>query len=165
MITPIDVAISQLGVREATGRNDGIPSERYQVNPYWLPGRPLDHRVRREPWCSQFVNWCFRASDWRPLDENEEEWWWMASALRMGRILSRRGWNVPDPACNDIAVFSARGGSDRATGHGAGHAAIVERVVDGKLHTIDGNWRNAVRRVVRNVDDRDLVAYFRMPIV
>lgn len=159
MKTPIDVAITQLGVREATNRNDGIPSKRYQVNPWWTKGRPEKHRIRRVPWCSLFVLYCYRASDWFTIDQREEEWWWMASALRLGRILDKRGWRVPwqEAVHGDIIILRDRGGSDVSTGSGSGHAAMVidslGREADGYPYcsTIEGNLGHMVRHNVRNL--------------
>ena len=51
-------AKTQIGVREATGNNDGVPSERYSNG-------------QKEPWCANFVSWCFRESG-NPLPGNQD---------------------------------------------------------------------------------------------
>lgn len=167
MITPSDVAISQVGVTEATGRNDGVPSERYQRNPYWTPGRPEAERVRAVEWCSLFGDWCYRASDWRPLLITEREWWEGASSTNVARILRARGWEI-DPALaavGDVVVYKRRSGSDRGGGPTAGHLGIVvQRTrVPGYLLSVEGNMSNGVLPILRNLKRERVNGVFRAP--
>jgi hypothetical protein len=63
-----EIYLSQLGVREATGRNDGPEVEMYLAS----VGKP-----KGLPWCSAFVAWCLTEADiphrvnaWSPTAHN-----------------------------------------------------------------------------------------------
>lgn len=65
-----DVYLSQLGVREATGNNDGKEVEMY-LRSTGLP--------KGNPWCAAFVHWCLEEVDipntvnaWSPTAENKK---------------------------------------------------------------------------------------------
>ncbi len=45
--------LSQVGVTEATGANDGVMVETYQASADLQKG---------DPWCAAFVNWCFEVN-------------------------------------------------------------------------------------------------------
>lgn len=166
MKTPLEIAISQLGVKESTGANDGTPSERYMGG-------------RREPWCAHFVAWCFREAG-RPLagdrpasagagGENP-----IASVAEMERRMLRAGHlyvmdpdvvddagagMVPEPG--DIIFFADRTGSD--THAGGRHVGIVEHVGTGEtsrvVHTIEGNIANQVARRVHLLSDPRITGF------
>lgn len=148
MIDVVDVALSQLGVREKTGHNDGIPFERYA-----LPKEaPL-------PWCARFVRWCF-AQMGHGLPGNPYE---IGSVTAMQRAFVDAGaWMGPDvtPRRGDVVLFTERGLSDKDR-HGH-HVGIVVRVDDdGRLMTVEGNWGDRVAEVVRRVDSPDIWGYAR----
>ncbi len=123
-------AQSQVGVREATGNNDGTPATRYSGG-------------RQEPWCANFVAWNFRQAG-NPLPGNQRM---LASVQYMEDQMKRTGAFIPrgtqQPRPGDIIFFSNRGGSDAGGGR---HVGIVERVENGRVYTVEGNSGNAVRR-------------------
>lgn len=129
----LKLAADQLGVREATGQNDGEPSRRYMGG-------------RREPWCAHFIAWLFRSVG-HPLPGDVVATRLtanpIASVARMKRELMKRELYfdkevkttisfdengaattrniVPVPGC--LAFFSDRGDSDAsATGQ---HVELV----------------------------------------
>lgn len=167
MITPADVAISQIGVHEATGHNDGVPSERYQTDPFWTPARPESERVRQVAWCSLELEWCYRTSDWGSFCGTRGEWWSAANALNVGHMLDDRGWRVgiEDVQPSDIIIWERRLESDRKTGHGAGHAGMAVATTPIPLHvvTVEGNIGNAVKPMLRDLSLPGLFGVFRMP--
>jgi len=123
----LDAARSQVGVREATGNNDGVPAARYSNG-------------RREPWCANFVAWSFRQAG-TPLPGNQRS---LASVQYMEDQMKSNGmFHRGTPQPGDIIFFSNRGNSDRGGGR---HVGIVERVENGRVHTVEGNSSNAVRR-------------------
>lgn len=120
-------ARSQLGVRERTNRNDGVPATRYSGG-------------RREPWCANFVAWAHRKAG-KPLPGNQRS---LASVQYMEDQMKRAGkFHRGTPKPGDIIFFANRGGSDRGRGR---HVGIVERVANGRVHTIEGNSGHRVRR-------------------
>lgn len=120
-------ARSQIGVRERTGRNDGTPATRYSNG-------------RREPWCANFVAWSYRKAG-KPLPGNQRS---LASVQYMEDQMKSAGkFHRGTPKPGDIIFFKNRGGSDRGRGR---HVGIVESVKNGRVHTIEGNSGNRVRR-------------------
>lgn len=148
-MTPLDYARSQLGVREATGRNDGVPAERY-------------NHGEAKAWCATFVAWCF-AQAGCPLPGNQYR---LASVQCMEDELRDVGLCWPRetflPDAGDIVFFDSRGQSDRGTGR---HVGIVELVTTRRsgstLWTIEGNSSNAVRRRQYNASDKYVTGYAR----
>jgi hypothetical protein len=126
----LSLASSQVGVREATGNNDGLPAQRYSNG-------------RREPWCANFVAWSFRNSG-NPLPGNQRR---LASVQYMEDQMKANGRFIPSgsapPKPGDVIFFGNRGQSDRGPGR---HVGIVEKVENGRVYTVEGNSSNSVRR-------------------
>lgn len=123
------VAQSQVGVREATGNNDGIPEQRYADG-------------RREPWCADFVTWCFKQTGCS-LPGNQRQ---LASVQFMEDQLKRGGHFIPNgaqpPQPGDIIFFRDRG-ANKGSGR---HVGIVEKVEGDRVFTIEGNSGDRVAR-------------------
>lgn len=75
-----DVYLSQLGVREATGKNDGPEVEKYLRSVGLGKGNA---------WCSAFVHWCMKEAGlpnkinaWSPTAHNPKNIIYMAGKLR-----------------------------------------------------------------------------------
>jgi cell wall-associated NlpC family hydrolase len=140
----LDVARSQLGVRERTGRNDGVPAERYANG-------------RREPWCADFVSWAHRQAG-KTIPGNQRS---LASVQHMEDQMKRNGmFHRGTPQPGDVIFFRNRGGSDRGSGR---HVGIVERVANGRVHTIEGNSGNMVRRRSYPLGLSRISGYGRVP--
>lgn len=145
----VSIASSQVGVKEAGGLNDGEPFRRYALK----GEQPL-------AWCARFARWCFARAG-VPLPGNPYE---IAAVKRLHLELSARGAILPpsaEPRRCDLILLTERGKSDAGRGH---HVGIVERVENGLVHSIDGNWGDAVRRVTRNLDDASIWGYGRWPV-
>jgi len=120
----LEAASSQIGVREASGNNDGLPSQRYAGG-------------RREPWCADFVSWAFRQTG-HPLPGNQRSLAstsYMENQMRQQGKYFGRGQQTPKPG--DIIFFG---------NPGTCHVGIVERVAGGKVYTVEGNTSNQVAR-------------------
>ena len=133
----IDIAITQLGVHEATGSNDGIPAERYM-------------RGDKLAWCAGLMQYCNDESDDPDVARNTKEYYEMRNVRAFEDTMMARGiWfgrNIR-PRRNDFIFFGDRGDSDKAQGKfRAGHIGIVEKVENGYIHTIEGNTSNKVAR-------------------
>lgn len=141
------IAISELGVKEATGKNDGVPAERY------MDGDRL-------AWCAGFVLYCFKQAGY-PVPLNR----WLAR--NVGNFESGMKdlgyWRPPNmvPMPGDIFFLGSRDGSDDPvlnqllTSSGPGrHMGFVERVDLKKrvIHTIEGNYGNRVARAIRTME-------------
>jgi hypothetical protein len=121
------MAQSQVGIREASGNNDGIPAQRYSNG-------------RREPWCANFVAWTFRESG-NPLPGNQRS---LASVQYMEDQMKKAGrFHTGTPQPGDVIFFKNRGDSDSGPGR---HVGIVEKVENGRIYTIEGNSGNQVAR-------------------
>lgn len=145
----VNVARTQLGVSEKTGKNDGIPAQRY------MRGDAL-------AWCAGFVLWCLAQSDsrWRHAFDAKHYTCrrvsgFVAVAGEQGLFRPRKGY---EPKSGDI-VFFTNATSD--VGVGGNHCGIVDTVdvQAGRLTTIEGNTSNKVARREYPVDDRRILGY------
>lgn len=131
----LTVARGELGVREATGRNDGVPARRYM-------------RGDRLPWCAGL---CLYVLD--QVGISDVDYWFMRSVANFERYAEERGaWvhpsEIPVPA--DLFFLNGRSRSDPGRGR---HMGVVERVDMGRgvLTTIEGNVSNRCMRLKRSL--------------
>lgn len=131
----VRLARAEIGIREMTGRNDGIPLVRYQQRPAKADGSGW-------PWCAAFAIWCWYEADadvprpgsWDSIrlhDVNAAERWAEESGM----------WHFNTPSPGDWVFFDRRGGSDAGPGR---HMGIVAEAGSPALVTVEGNWANAV---------------------
>lgn len=148
MTTPLDFAVSQVGVKE-TGDNRGVPHERYAL----AGEEPL-------PWCARFVRWCF-AQAGTPLPGNR---YLIGRVDTLREELAKRGAILPAstaPEAGDLVFLRTRGMSDRGPGR---HIGIVETVTPAAIVSIDGNWGDAVSRVTRGRAAPEILCFGRWPM-
>lgn len=116
-------AAGEIGVREATGHNDGAQIAKYRNG--------LDNNAA---WCASFVSWCYKGNDVFGYQASVSGI--QMAAQRQG-LYSEIGTYTPKPG--DVMIQKS---------NGASHTGIVESVdPDGTIHTIEGNASNSVRRV------------------
>jgi hypothetical protein len=117
-IKTLEVAKSQLGVREATGHNDGATVEKYQKSVGAHKG---------DAWCMAFVYWCVSQAAVfygirNPLVKTP-------GVLRQLETTLCKRTTVPTAGSIFIIDF----------GKGLGHTGFVVSVVGDVIHTIEGN--------------------------
>jgi hypothetical protein len=87
-------------------------------------------------WCAMFARWAWQqggATSWYSTNVAEQVATW-------GKNHNR--WKLSAPRPGDIVVWS----SGKLDGGIGGHVGVVEYVSNGYIHSIDGNWGNAVTR-------------------
>lgn len=118
-------AVSQVGVHEHGGNNDGEIVRMYQD----VIGKP-----EKEPWCVSFIQWCVRQVEHKfnsktilfPTESSQMLWTKTPHAARVA---------TPEPGC--IVVWTKFKGD---TPLSIGHVGIVKEVLsDGYMLTIEGN--------------------------
>lgn len=149
-IQAIDVALSQLGVHEDTGKNDGIPAERYM-------------RGDKLAWCAGFALFCNQVSDDENVATTTAEHYAMRSVTTFVEVMKRRGMFVhrnQPPQRNDFVFF---GDTDSDVGVKGSHMGIVDDVdvEAGVFHSVEGNYGNAVQRVRHRLSDPTIIGYGR----
>jgi hypothetical protein len=108
----IAIAQSQIGVREATGRNDGVQIEKYLA---------YTGNTKGEAWCAAFVSWVFgQAGFAQPRTA------WSPALLPKAKQLA-----VAQPAAVLGIYFPEKGR--------IAHVGIVERVKGNWVYSIEGN--------------------------
>jgi peptidoglycan hydrolase-like protein with peptidoglycan-binding domain len=136
----LNAAISQIGVREASGNNDGVPAQRYSGG-------------REVAWCANFVSWSFRQAG-TPLPGNQ---WSLGSCdYMMNQMKSNGVWfnrGQQPPQAGDVIFFGRPGDST--------HVGIVERVENGKVYTVEGNTGNRVARRSYDINSGKILGYGR----
>jgi hypothetical protein len=158
--TPLERAISQLGVREATGRNDGE-----QIAKYFNGATRLSSKGTEQPtgwrsgweWCAAFFGWC----GWRTHRIAVHEY--VSDGRRLGLYHPKDSGYVPKPG--DGVIF-ARAGEDPEQG-GQGHIARFQSyghagdgtaplVYSPRFMTVGGNEENQVLHTKRTFADANL---------
>lgn len=115
----IQTAQSQLGVREATGNNDGKQVEQY-LN--------YTGNKKGEPWCASFVSWVFG---------------------QVGLKQPRTAWSpalFPKEHLIDAAIPAAVFGIYFTDKERIAHVGIVEKQTENWVYTIEGNTNLAGSR-------------------
>jgi hypothetical protein len=138
-VNVVDVARIFIGVKEATGENDGIPFELFA-----LPGeQPL-------AWCARFARFCHIKAG-HPLPGNP---WEIASCHAMRVALTAAGgWlgRIAHPEPGDLAFFEH-------------HVAIVAAVDGDSWLSVEGNEGNCVCQVRRRIDDKSIIGFAVWPL-
>lgn len=145
-MTPVEWALIQLGVREATGRNDGDPSKLY------ADGEQI-------AWCAAFVRTAFEKTG-NPLPGNR---WTIRAVATMRDELAKAGALLSPgtkPARGDIIGFRTRVGSDAGGGN---HVGLVVEVLGDRVRTIEGNVGNAVAIRTHKLTSPEIWFYGRWP--
>lgn len=108
----ISIAKSQIGIREATGNNDGPAVEQYLA---------YTGNKKGEPWCASFVSWVFGQAGFK-----QPKTAWSPSLFPKGRLISE-----VTPASVFGIYFPDKGR--------IAHAGLVERQQGSWIYTIEGN--------------------------
>ena len=126
----VDVAISQLGYKESNG------STKYGA---WM-------NMSAASWCHLFASWCANEAGcaaYAPKTAScatGEQW-----------FKNKKRWGAKGsytPVRNDFIYF-----------RNGGHVGVVEYVNGNKVHSIDGNYSDSVKRVTYNLSDSDIDGY------
>ena len=94
----------------------------------------------REPWCADFVSWAWRRSG-VPLGFNGLGSDYVPELVAWARLTRRWHWARDGyrPRTGDLIVY-------RSNGSTRGHIGMVVKVTRGRVHTVEGNWRDQVAR-------------------
>lgn len=124
------VAAVEIGVHESPAHsNSGEMVRQFQAATF-LGGSGW-------PWCVAFVQWCF-AHARVPFPYRS------AGAWDLNRWARQVGWAHSTPLPGDVAIWGP------GCGMSQGHGSIVEKVIGGQIHSIDGNVSDSVARRVRS---------------
>lgn len=122
----LDIASAELGVREATGQNDGPRVEEYL--------RYVNLGSHHE-WCAAFVSWCYGQAG---LAEPRNPW--SPALFPKKRLIAKEGAQAAD-------VFGIYGASAKRINH----VGLVKQVSGDYLISIEGNSNNRVESRRRHV--------------
>lgn len=154
----LEIAQKEIGIHEATGKNDGIPAKKYM-------------RGDKLAWCAGFLLYCFDEAStidiWDAGLDGEEgkdsDYWKLRKVETMELYLKERGvwfgWNL-EPMPGDIVFFADRGGSDPSKS--GRHTGIVEAFDGTTISTIEGNLGNAVKRAQHDWDSPRITGFARI---
>jgi len=140
----LEIARKNIGQKEATGHNDGAFVNMVQE---FVGGKAEDGA----PWCACFRSWCMAQTGIKPVTpKSDSSTWLYAYGKKAGILLT-----APIAGCTGLVKGS--GGTPFKTHH---HTFVVESVdlEQGIVHSIDGNWTNAVARTQHRIKDCDFIA-------
>lgn len=131
----VRVALSQVGVHER-GNNGGDRLKTYRRAVTGAGEKPWS----REPWCADFVSWAWRRTG-VPLGFGGQGSDYVPELVGWAR-LTRRWHGARDgyrPRQGDLIVY-------RANGSRSGHIGLVVKTRNGRVHTVEGNLEDRVKR-------------------
>lgn len=110
---------SQIGVKELTGRNDGVQVQSY-LKSTGLKGNYA--------WCAAFVNWCLRQCGVKTINDARAGKW-----FRLDKTIYERGkTNMSTPQPGDLCGFIW-------TGKQIQHIGFVHKWGENAIVTVEGN--------------------------
>ncbi len=143
----VDLAAAEVGVVEEGGENRGARINEYRKSVIGGSG-DVDHA-----WCAYFVSWVFNQAGIPLVDDNGD-----GLCQTVGNWAKENGrWRERgsvEPAPGDVVLFQGDG-----SGRWTDHIGIVEKVENGRVHTIEGNTSDAVLRRDYALDDNYIVGY------
>lgn len=131
----IDLAITQVGVHELTGNNDGVEVQMYQA---------ATGNVKGDQWCASFVAWCYKQSGLNHTGNAYSPSWFTTATT----IYKPSANIIGSPQPGD--VFGVWVTSKKRVGH----VGLIERWGNDFVSTIEGNYSDRVvrqKRVTRQV--------------
>ncbi len=148
----LEVALSKVGTREATGKNDG-PVEEFM--PKWARGKGL-------PYCAWFVAWCFNQALGKYPYGASTPIGAVSALYAAGRKLDEAlDLNAPWPALRpqpgDIFIVLHEPFVEGK--HIPGHTGLILRVDEEtqRVNTVEGNFENRVAVATRALNDFESV--------
>lgn len=139
------IALSHVGQREATGNNDGTFVDTLEAK----------FGEKGAPWCAMYATECMAEAAARlgiktQLHKSESS----TEIYAQGKHLNL-GLKAPIPYC--LGLLRGSGGTPGKDHH---HTFIVLGVDQkaGVVHSVDGNWGNAVTRTAHPISACDFVA-------
>ncbi|GAA0389174.1 hypothetical protein Acor_59860 [Acrocarpospora corrugata] len=137
----LSVVTRELGYREKPGQHTKFGA--------WYADLTKDPQYKNAPWCDMFIAW---AADQAGVTDYVGEFAWTPSHARW--FEQHQAWtDQPEPGA--LVFFDWSGGGSIK---GIDHVGIVEKVENGKIHTIEANVdRVWLKRKVR--DESKVVGY------
>lgn len=139
------VYTSQLGVAEATGRNDGAEVEGYQR---------VTGNKRGSPWCASFVAWCYKQVGVKRVGNGAAASWFKTPIYMRNTHGIRRFNQLAAKRGNTGSLFYPKLGR-------IGHIFFIDDMRGDYAITVEGNTNNGqsrdgdgvykLRRKIRNI--------------
>lgn len=142
----VDVALSQVGVRENGSTNNSAEVNKYRFG-----------KANGNPWCASFVSYCYGQgqgnSNKATFGFTESSQSIKNQAIKAGKYSTKASGYKPQ--VGDLAVWTY----DKNSGH-VGIIASVNQ--DGTFDVVEGNCGDKVQRCTRSMNTKDLNGFVRM---
>lgn len=139
----VKLALSHVGERELTGNNDGAFVDAIE--------KPFGER--HAAWCAMYatsmIKFAAQGLGIQTILHASESSTEIYKQARDKHLL------LPKPIPNCIGLLKGSGGSPGKDHH---HTFLVVSIDGDFVHSVDGNWGNAVSRPVHKISDCDFVA-------
>lgn len=146
----VALAQQEIGVSETGGTNESPRIREYRTATAGAENTP-------GPWCAYFVSWLAKSAG-APIGAGGNGTGYVPTLEAWGRQENRFvEFGSGTPSAGDIVIFDW--GGDGV----ADHTGIVERVdPDGRIHTIEGNASDVVKRREYPASTNDIKGYVRV---
>lgn len=143
----LDFALTNVGRKEATGKNDGAFVNSIQE---WYAGA----REHGAPWCALFATWCiYRAAAILAITPKIPK---TDSSTHLYDYAKKSGMLLEAPIAGCIGLVKGDGGSAGKSHHHTFRVTSVDKLV-GVVHSCDGNWGNSVALTQHRIQDCDFM--------
>ena len=148
----IELAESQVGVREEGGSNDSHEIRKYK-----------NGSKDNLPWCGSFVSWCYGRGQGT---DNAKTFGYDTSTQGIRYSAERTGHYAKKssgykPKVGDLMIIKYPAGANGESK--GGHVGIITKINnDGSFETIEGNYSNQVAKVHRSMQTAHLDGFVKM---
>lgn len=142
----LQIAISNIGRKEATGNNDGP-----FVHMLQLLAVDGGHSLYQQPWCAMFTMYCTSqaAAELSLVLKTK-----LTPSSTVNYALAKSGGYIMEkPIAGCIGLIRAPAGSGKTHDH----TFLVESVGQSTVNGVDGNWANQVMRTVHEISNCDFI--------
>ena len=152
----VNVAKKFLGTKESDEKHKEIINIYNSIKPL-----PVGYKIgMNDSWCAAFVSACAKEAGLKkfPFECSCER---MITRAKAQMIWEENDAHIPAPG--DVIMYDWQDNGKGDNKGWADHTGIVEKVTDGKITVIEGNFNNAVKRRNISVDGRYIRGYIKPP--
>lgn len=156
----VQIAQSQQGVRELSGRNDGAEIRKFLTGSSSANYSDPNANTSGSAWCAGFASWSYKMAN----DGKNAPWGYDLSVSSIRSKAQNAGFysSVEQSSLKGGSYAPKQGDLLVLKRNGASHVAIIDKIENGQIYTIEGNYKNSVSSVQRSITDREIDGFVRV---
>lgn len=156
----VQIAKSQMGVAEATGRNDGAQVRKYLTGSANANYADPKSFAKGDAWCGAFASWSYKMAN----DGKNAPWGYDLSVSGIRSKAQNAGFysTVEQSSLKGGEYAPKQGDLLVLKRNGASHVAIIDKIENGQIFTVEGNYQNKVSSVQRSISNKEIDGFVRV---